>query len=317
MKTILKTALVHLVIITSATLAVHGHTSQTNNLAGKYVYKTHREGKGGFHNILEISNRAGGRIHVSFEGTYFYLAGREETFHEGSGEGEGRLAGNVATVNLSDGAGGSCRLTLTFSAGRVTVKTGTICQINVNPEGIYKRDTSGAGPAESGEPVLTPPVAAPKAKGLEVCPDPHAPCPSTAHEFADYELSFRLPAPLKAGRQYKSVPFYAIIVKTYDEEDCDADDHTASVERERLRIQKIYPTRKVFGSYSCPNLDAVDYNFAGRLDQSGERVLIMTFIAVYAGKSPAEAKEFLSYVRTLFPDAVLKQMTAGYEIMDQ
>ena len=111
--------------------------------------------------------------------------------------------------------------------------------------------------------------------------------------------------------------FYAIIVKTYEEEACDADDHTASVERERLRIQKIYPTRKVFGSYSCPNLDAVDYDFAGKLDPSGERVLIMTFIAVYAGKTSAEAKEFLSYVQTIFSDAVLKQMTAGYEIMDQ
>jgi len=87
MMKILKNSLVHLVIITSATLAVYGHPTQTNNLAGKYIYKTYREGKGGFHNFLEISNRAGGRVRVSFEGTYFYLAGRDETCHEGSGEG--------------------------------------------------------------------------------------------------------------------------------------------------------------------------------------------------------------------------------------
>ncbi|HVF28721.1 MAG TPA: hypothetical protein VM943_10800 [Pyrinomonadaceae bacterium] len=73
----------------------------------------------------------------------------------------------------------------------------------------------------------------------------------------------------------------------------------------------------MFGSYSCPNLDAVDYDFPGKLDSSGERVLIQTFIAVYAGKSSAEANELFISVKTLFPQAVIKQMTAGYEILDQ
>ena len=100
-------------------------------------------------------------------------------------------------------------------------------------------------------------------------------------------------------------------------EACDADDHTESIERERLRIQTTYPTRKVFAEYSCPNLDAVDYSFPGKLDASGERALIMTFIAVYAGKTSAEANEFLTYVQTVFPKASLKKMTASYEIIDQ
>ena len=64
-------------------------------------------------------------------------------------------------------------------------------------------------------------------------------------------------------------------------------------------------------------MDALDYDFAGRLDAAGQRVLIPTFIAVYAGKSPAEANEFLSQVKTLFPEAQLKRMTASYEIIDQ
>jgi hypothetical protein len=122
---------------------------------------------------------------------------------------------------------------------------------------------------------------------------------------------------MKPGKEYGSTPFYAVLLKTYEEEACDADDHTASIERERLRIQKIYPTRKVFASYSCPNMDAVDYNFPGKLDQSGENVQIMTFIAIYAGQTAAEAKDFLVYVQTLYPRASLKRMTATYSIVDQ
>jgi len=63
--------------------------SQLKNLAGKYVYKNYRKGKGGFENQLEITNAARGRLHISFEGTYFFMAGRDETFHEGSGKGDG------------------------------------------------------------------------------------------------------------------------------------------------------------------------------------------------------------------------------------
>ncbi len=43
----------------------------------------------------------------------------------------------------------------------------------------------------------------------------------------------------------------------------------------------------------------------------------MTFISVYAGKTSVEANEFLTYVRTVYPQASLKRMTAGNEIIDQ
>src|SRR5688572_4777255 len=75
---ILKKSLVQLVVIVSATPSV---LPQTINPAGSYVYKTYREGKGGFVNSLEISKAAGGKFHVSFEGTYLYMAGQDETFH--------------------------------------------------------------------------------------------------------------------------------------------------------------------------------------------------------------------------------------------
>jgi hypothetical protein len=53
------------------------------------------------------------------------------------------------------------------------------------------------------------------------------------------------------------------------------------------------------------------------MDAKKERFLIMTFIAVYAGKTEADAKQFLTYVRTVYPSAELKKMTASYEVMDQ
>jgi hypothetical protein len=151
----------------------------------------------------------------------------------------------------------------------------------------------------------------------EVCPDPKSPCSIKAKTFAPYEISFQLPGKLTRGRTYTSLPFYAVLIKTYEEEACDADDHTVSIERERQKIQLAYPHNKVFAAYSCPNMDAIDYAFPGKMDANGDNVLIQTFIAVYAGKTEADARGFLGYVKTVYPDAVLKKMTASYEVVDQ
>lgn len=296
---------------------------QQKNLAGKYIYKNYRKGKGGFENHLEITNAARGRVHISFEGTYFFMAGRDETFHEGSGEGDGQVNGDVVTATLNDGAGGTCRVTLTITENQltdersITVKAAARCALNVSPDGIYRREAGAKRTRQPVETTVAPSPVSTAPAGFEVCPDPRAPCHSAARRFAAYELPFRLPARLRKGKTYSSAPFYAVIIKTYDDEACDADGYTTSIERERLRIQKNYPDRKVFGSYNCPDMDAVDYSFSGKLDAAGERVLIATFIAVYVGGSPAEAKEFLTYVRTVYPEAVLKRMTASYEIIDQ
>jgi hypothetical protein len=321
----LKNALVQLAIVASMYLVVYGVPSQTINPVGSYVYKTYRKGKGGFENHLTITKAARDKVHISFEGTYFYMAGRDETFHEGSGEGEGQVNGNVLTATLSEeGGSGTCRITLTFNETLVTNEyTVTVkiksaeCQLNVSPEGLYRKETGSKRKTGASAFANPPTVVTTLPSGFEVCPDPKAPCRSPMREFATFELPFRLPARLKAGKPYNSVPFYAIIVKTYKDEECDADGYTTSIERERLRIQKLYPTRKVFGLYNCPDMDALEYSFPGKMDATGERALIETFIAVYAGKTPAEADEFLTSVQSVFPQALLKRMTASYEIIDQ
>ena len=289
---------------------------QKTDFTGQYIFKDYRKGKGGYENHLEITYGRNDLLHVSFELTYFYMAGRSETFHEGSGEGDGQLRGNILTATLSDGASGACKVTMTFepTGDSVSVKS-TQCQINVVPDGIYKRELSKS--SAPGRIAASRPTAPRSVLPADVCPDPSNPCNSRARTFAPYEISFQLPGKLARGKTYESRPFYAVILNTFAEESCDADDHTASIENERKKIQLAYPYNKVFASYSCPNLDAVDYSFAGKLDSTGERVLIMTFIAVYAGNTEAKAKEFLGYVRTVYPQATLKLMTASYEVMDQ
>jgi hypothetical protein len=94
-------------------------------------------------------------------------------------------------------------------------------------------------------------------------------------------------------------------------------DVNSALETERLRMQKLLPTRKVFAEYSCPNMDAVGYDFAGKSDKSGERVLYMDYIAVYAGKSLDEANQLLAELRGKFPKAEVKKMTASWERLEQ
>lgn len=209
---------------------------QQKSLAGKYVYKNYRKGRGGFENHLELTNAARGRLHISFEGTYFFMAGRDETFHEGSGEGDGQVNGEIVTATLNDGAGGTCRVTLTVTENQltdersITVKS-TRCALNVSPDGIYRRETAGKRSRQPVATNATQPPAGTTPIGLEVCPDPRAPCHSAARQFAAYELPSRLPTRLGKGKAYSSVPFYAVIIKTYEDEACDADGYPASIER--------------------------------------------------------------------------------------
>jgi hypothetical protein len=288
-------------------------SAQESTYSGRYVFKDYRAGRGGYVNYLDVTHSDNGRLQVSFELTYFYMAGKAETFKEGSGQGEDLLDGNKLTATLSDGAGGTCRVAMTFSGVSVTVRS-TNCGINVVPDGVYVKERAGkrTGGIAAPRPSVPRTVLQP-----EVCPNPQAPCNTAAKKFAPFELSFQLPGKLTRGKTYESLPFHAVILKTYQEEACDAEGHTRSIEQERLRIQLRYPRNKVFASYSCPNLDAVDYTFQGKLDSTGERVLVMTFIAVYAGKTEAQAKQFLSYVKTTYPEAQLKEMKASYELLDQ
>jgi hypothetical protein len=164
--------------------------SQAADFTGKYIYKTYRKGKGGFENHLTITKAARDKVHISFEGTYFYMAGRDETFHEGSGEGDGQVNGNIVTATLSEeGGSGTCRITLTFNETLVTNEyTVTVkiksaqCQLNVSPEGLYCKEAGSKRRTETSAFANTPPMVATPPSGFEVCPDPKAPCRSPPNE---------------------------------------------------------------------------------------------------------------------------------------
>jgi hypothetical protein len=152
----------------------------------------------------------------------------------------------------------------------------------------------------------------------EVCPHPDKPCTRKDKEFAEWELSFRLPAKITPNKTYSSAPFYAVMLKTYKSvEDCDGGEFIEAVENERKQFQNLQLERKVFASYGCPNMDAVNYEFEGRWDAAKEMVLIDNFIAVYAGKTAEEAEVLRRELRDEYPEAVVKRMTVNWERIEQ
>lgn len=147
-----------------------------------------------------------------------------------------------------------------------------------------------------------------------VCPIPNKPCKHKDKEFAEWEISFRLPAKITPNKTYASAPFYAVLLKTHkSEEDCDGGEFIIALEDERKELQKSHPDRKVFASYGCPNMDAAGYDFDGRWDKAKEMMLIDNFIAVYAGKTAEEAEVLRRSVRDEYPQAVVKKMTVSWE----
>jgi hypothetical protein len=161
-------------------------------------------------------------------------------------------------------------------------------------------------------------AAKPKPAANAVCPLPDKPCHHKEREFADWELTFRLPAKIVANKGYSSAPFYAVLLKTYDmEEDCDGGEYIEAVERERKRLQNLQLERKVFAFYSCPNMDSVGYEFDGLMDAAKERFLIMNFLAIYAGETKEEAEALRKNLLDEYPNAVVKRMTANYSRLEQ
>lgn len=151
-----------------------------------------------------------------------------------------------------------------------------------------------------------------------VCSDPLNPCHHKEKTFDDWELSFKMPAKLLPNKPYKSAPFYAVILKTYEmNDDCDGGEYIEAVEAERKKVQSDQPQRKVFAAYQCPNMGAVDYDFEGKLSANKESILIGNFLAIYSGATQSEAEKILQSVKDEYPDAVIKQMTASYERIEQ
>jgi hypothetical protein len=134
----------------------------------------------------------------------------------------------------------------------------------------------------------------------KVCSNPSAPCQSEAYIFEDYELSFKLPKQLTWLNTYQSESFYAILLKSIRAEgDC-----KYVAERERLEVQAMFPERKVFASHNgCNDIspDMLSYTNTNA-DHN--------FLALYAGRTLAEAEQFLPAVKkhAQFSDANIRKM---------
>jgi hypothetical protein len=143
-----------------------------------------------------------------------------------------------------------------------------------------------------------------KAQGLgTVCGDPKIRC-SASYSFRPYQMPFTIKENLIYGKTYRSKPFYAVFlksVKATGEADC-----SYVNENERLEVQAIWPTRKVFTSrFSCPE-ELVLYE---NTDQS------FNFLAIYAGTTLNEARRVLKEVKTngRYPHTYLKRIQAVLE----
>lgn len=149
---------------------------------------------------------------------------------------------------------------------------------------------------------------------LKVCPDPATPCASKHKDFAPYDLSFKLPAKIKPNTPYKSEPFFAIIlkdkIKVSAEEECDGGEFHKRIENERKQTQKLYPERKVFASYQCPDMGAIEYEINGKGYNEN-------FVAVYGGTTQEEANQVFEKVKAKYPRAVVKKMRAVFENIQQ
>ena len=207
-----------------------------------------------------------------------------------------------------------------ISVSCVACQQSNLAKISENPTEIAASDKNNQKLTTKGNSTEVKPSSKPKPKHAlanAVCPDPKKPCHHKTREFEDWELPFRLPAKLKPNVNYKSAAFYAVVLKNYRESECDVFDYDPAIETERNKAQKLFPTRKFFAEYSCPNLDTVVYDFAGKRDEKGEHVLYMDYIAVYAGETSEEANKLLNELREKFPQAEIKKMTANYTQLEQ
>jgi hypothetical protein len=136
-----------------------------------------------------------------------------------------------------------------------------------------------------------------QARRGQICGDPTMRCP-TQPDFQPNDLPFRIP---KNAVIWESETFYAIILQSVNaKNNCDA--HVS--ESVRLEAQSLFPNNKVF---------------ADRCGEPGNLYYTNTnsdyrFMAVYAGRTRAEAARMLARVKATgkYPSANLRQMRAGF-----
>ena len=137
----------------------------------------------------------------------------------------------------------------------------------------------------------------PPAKGA-VCGDPTVACKTSA-QFEPHDLPFRVPPQAVI---WESETFYAVILKSAHAPN-DACDKFVP-EAERQEAQGLFPHNKVFAS-RCADPGALYYTNV----KPDTR-----FIAVYAGRTRAEADALLAQVKATgkYPDANLRRMSMGF-----
>lgn len=135
----------------------------------------------------------------------------------------------------------------------------------------------------------------------KICGDPTKPCKTTA-EFEPHDIQFEIPE----GALYigLSERFYAVILKSVRQKNDAECEEVKIPEDERLATQELFPNNKVFSSV-CP--DPVTLFYEPIHWQ-------VRFMAVYAGKTPAEAAKMLEKVKATgkFPGAYTKRLRAGF-----
>jgi hypothetical protein len=136
-------------------VAAHGSTKTRAEgrgapagVAGGYKYEVPRRGETpGYVNYMAVEDKGGGRLAVYFNAADIYDAGGVESSHETNAGGDLTLRGNTASGKISeqDGegdVGSPCPVTITFAAGRATVKSAAGCGFRVSIDGVYRKESA-------------------------------------------------------------------------------------------------------------------------------------------------------------------------------
>lgn len=139
------------------------------------------------------------------------------------------------------------------------------------------------------------------ARAGAVCGDPTVRCQTTV-EFQPYQIPFRIPP---RGAIWESEHFYAVILKSVRDTSSRGDCDVFIPEPERLAAQELFPRHKVFASRCA--LEPGDLFYT---EISGDT----QFMAVYAGRTRAEARAMLAKVKATgqFPGANLRRIRMGF-----
>lgn len=142
--------------------------------------------------------------------------------------------------------------------------------------------------------------------GGQICGNPQVTCRTSA-TFAPNDLPFQV------GKNFvivDTVPFYAVMLKSAAVKDDNCD--VFIPESDRLAAQALFPANKVFSS-RCIDPENLFYEEVGtrkpRFLSETHRIM-----AVYAGKTMAEAKKMLESVKATgkYPGANIRRLRTGF-----